>query len=58
MHPASVCATAGALIPNETLLQIEAKAAADFPNDYSKQENVIKAQTKAFAEISHCEKRI
>jgi len=50
MQSTSVSAT-GALIPQETLLKIEAKAAADFPNDYSKQENVIKSQTKAYDEI-------
>ena len=50
MQPASVYATE-ALIPTETLLKIEAKAAADFPNDYSKQENTIKAQATAYAEI-------
>ena len=52
MQPASAYAT-DALIPKETLLKIEAKAAADFPNDYSKQEGVIKAQTTAYDEIKN-----
>jgi len=48
----SVYAT-DALIPKETLLKIEAKAAADFPNDYSKQEDVIKTQATAYDEIKN-----
>jgi hypothetical protein len=52
MQPTSAYAT-DALIPKETLLIIEAKAAVDFPNDYSKQEDVIKAQTTAYAEIKN-----
>ena len=39
------------LIPTETFLKIEAKAAADFPGDVSKQKDVIKAQTTAYKEI-------
>lgn len=50
MQPTSVSAT-GEPIPKETLLKIEAKAAADYPDDYSQQKNVIKAQTKAYDEI-------
>lgn len=52
MQPTSAYAT-DALISKETLLIIEAKAAVDFPNDYSKQEDVIKAQTTAYAEIKN-----
>lgn len=44
---------AGVLIPKETLLKIEAKAAADFPNDYSKQEDVIKTQTAAYNKVKN-----
>jgi hypothetical protein len=52
MQSSSVLAT-GAIIPKDTLLKIEAKAATDFPDDYSKQENVIKAETKAYKEIEN-----
>lgn len=52
MQSTSVSAT-GAPIPKETLQKIEAKAATDFPDDYSKQEDVIKAQTKAYREIEN-----
>ncbi len=48
----SVYATDG-LISKENLLKIEAKAVVDFPNDYSKQEDVIKAQTTAYKEIKN-----
>lgn len=50
MQLAIVSANA-APIPTETLSKIEAKAAADFPNDYSKQQNVIKAQINAYKGI-------
>ena len=52
MQSSSVYASE-ALIPKETLLKIEAKAAAGFPNDYSKQEDEIKAQTTAYAEVKN-----
>ncbi len=50
--PNSVYA-AGVLIPKEILVKIEAKAAVDFPKDYSKQEDVINSQTTAYAEIKN-----
>ena len=46
----SVAATDGPL-PRETLLKIEAKAAADFPGDPAKQAAAIESQSAAFAEI-------
>lgn len=52
MHPTSVYA-ADALIPKETLLKIEAKAAVDFPNDQSRQEDVIKTQTAAYNKVKN-----
>ena len=52
MLPTSIYA-ACVLIPKDTLVKIEAKAAADFPNDYSKQEEVIKTQTTAYDEIKN-----
>ena len=52
MQSSSVYATE-ALIPKESLLNIKTKAAADFPNDYSKQEDEIRAQTTAYAEIKN-----
>ena len=52
LQPTFVSAT-NAMIPIETLLKIEAKAATDFPDDYSKQQDMIKIQTEAYKEIEN-----